>query len=85
MSSTLKELYARGGRIESSGWRVESVTAIDDDTARTIVLAGIRFPAEVVVQPGKDDIRRRASRGAISLYLTESPDGWITSRLDLEQ
>ncbi len=74
-----ERIYESGGHVESAGLNLKTVTVATRDP-KMVLLLGIDYPHERVVEPGKKDAVREPSRGSLTMYLTNAPQ-WQVQRL----
>ncbi len=85
ISRNVAKIYDSGGRIESRGWSLRSVSAVPGQPLRRPILdlGVVQSPEQV--QETSDGPRKsfEGGRQPMTMYLERTHEGWMVRRLDL--
>jgi hypothetical protein len=81
----ISDIYSRGGRIDSRGWKLEVVSVVPGQSRRHPILdLGIRqFPERVVPRKGAAVKHFPGGKKPMTMYLEHGRGQWHVVRLDV--
>jgi hypothetical protein len=82
IAGNIDDIYAEGGRIESKGWRVDSLRYLGKQRGNRVVSVGAYLEAETVVQADGSEDRNPGGRQPMTMYVSQR-DAMQVARLDL--
>jgi hypothetical protein len=75
-----ERIYGAGGKIEGGQMDLNTVTVVTPPPKPALLL-GVSYSPERVIEPGKNVVRRRATKGSLSMFLRPKDDSWVVERL----
>jgi uncharacterized protein DUF6318 len=80
IAKRIDDVYSAGGRIESTGWTVSSMTVVSGPPKTPLVDVGLSLPPQQVTKrSGTRPVRFKGGRLPVTFRLAATPTGWVVN------